>query len=96
MDHGRQAGRLFRKGMRYDPTMKKLIISEEARLADEGMNESNNERMARVCKPLVNDINQDLVFTVESPEEFGDDKLPTLDVKLWLEAGLIRHTYFEK
>ena len=48
--------------------MKKLIKTEEARLEDEGMIESNNERMARVCKPLINDINEDLVFTVESPE----------------------------
>ena len=33
---------------------------------------------------------------MEVGEEFADKRLPTLDVKLWLEDGKIIHTYFEK
>ena len=36
----------------------------------------------RICLPLMN--------------KFDDDRLPTLDTKLWLEKGMIRFTYFEK
>ena len=60
------------------------------------LNEDNNTRMARICHPLMNAINRDLVFTVEVPEEFENDRLPTLDTKIWLESGLLRFTYFEK
>ena len=45
---------------------------------------------------LMNDINSDLVVTVEVPEEFENDRLPTLDSKQWLERGLLRFIYFEK
>ena len=95
-DDGRQAGAAFRLGTRYDPTIREMIISEEARKEDIDLKEDRNTRMARVCLPVMNDINNDLVFTVEAPDEFEDKKLPTLDTKMWLEEGLIRHTYFEK
>ena len=42
VDDGRQAGRVFRKEVRYDPTLKKMILTEEARFEDDEMNESNN------------------------------------------------------
>ena len=42
VDDGRQAGRGFRKEVRYDPTLKKMILTEEARFEDDEMNESNN------------------------------------------------------
>ena len=87
VDDGRQAGAVFRLGTRYDPTSKKMIISEDARMEDITLAEDNNVRMARVCLPLMNSINEDLVFTVEAPEDFPDNRLPTLDTKL---------TYFEK
>ena len=69
-----------------------MIRTEGAKKEDLLLNEDNNTRMARICHPLMNAINRDLVFTVEVPEEFDDDKLPTLDTKIWLESGLIRFT----
>ena len=36
------------------------------------------------------------VNVVKVGEEFDDKRLPTLDVKMWLEDGIILHTYFEK
>ena len=96
VDDGRQAGAVFRLGTRFDPAMKKLIITEEARREDRILNEEVNVRMARICLPIMNSINEDLTFTVEVGEDFKDRRLPTLDMKMWLEGGLIRHTYFEK
>ena len=96
VDDGRQAGKVFRLGTRFDPTLRKLVITEEAIMEDMRLGEDHNTRMARVCMPIMNSVNPDLVFTVETPEEFEQTRLPTLDVKLWLERGEIRHTYFEK
>ena len=96
VDDGRQAGAVFRMGTRYDREKGKMTVTEEAKQEDLALGENVNTRMARVCLPLMNDINRDLVFTVEVPEEFEDDRLPTLDTKLWLDQGMIRLTYFEK
>ena len=53
--------------------------------------------MVRVCLPAINQVNQDLTFRAEIPEEFPDSKLPTLDFFLWLElSGLLNHSYFQK
>ena len=58
------------------------------------MKESSNARMVRVCLPAINSINPNLEFTAEIPEEFPDQKMPTLDFFLWLtKAGLLNHSY---
>ena len=80
---------------------KKNTISEDARQEDlrlrSEMRETSNARMVRVCLPAINSINKDLVFTAEIPEEFPDNKLPTLDFFLWLEMNrLLNHSYFQK
>jgi hypothetical protein len=61
------------------------------------MKESTNARMARLCLPAINSVNNNLVFTCELPEEFEDKKLPTLDFYLWLDKmGLLHHSFFQK
>ena len=53
--------------------------------------------MARIFLTLMNSINSDLEFTVETPEDFEQEKLPTLDFKIWQETdGTINHSYFQK
>ena len=52
--------------------------------------------MARLCLPAMNAIIEDLTFTIEIPEEFPLNSLPTLDFVLWLEIWGINHSYFEK
>ena len=59
--------------------------------------ETTNARMARLSLPGINSINKDLSFTTEIPEDFQDNKLPTLDFFLWLEKnGLLNWSYFQK
>ena len=96
VDDGRQAGAVFRMGTRYDKEKRKMTVTEEAKKEDLALGEDANTRMARVCLPLMNDVNRDLVFTIEVPEEFEDNRLPTLDTKLWLDQGRIRFIYFER
>ena len=53
--------------------------------------------MTRQCLPAINSVNKDLVFTCELPEDFKDNKLPTLDFLLWLDKnGILHHSYFQK
>ena len=81
---------MFNKGeMKFEicPVQKKKDIE---------MQEPKNTRMARLCKVAMYCINLDLSFTTEVPEDFPENKLPTLDFVLWLFCGLILHSYLEK
>ena len=101
VDDVRQGGQSMRMGMRYDEKAKQFTWSQGAKEEDRRLRvlekESTNARMRRICMPAINNINQDLEFTAELPEEFAENKLPTLDFLLWLEKhGLLNHSYFEK
>ena len=37
-----------------------------------------------------------LTFTLEREEQFQDQKLPTLDVKIWVDKNKIFFDFFEK
>ena len=77
-----------------------MKFSQEAKIEDlklEKGGESKNQKMARICKPAMNSINPDLVFTVETQEDFEKERLPTLDFEIWQgEDGTLNHSYFQK
>ena len=53
--------------------------------------------MARVCLVAMNSVDEDLEFTVESQEEYENERLPTLDFAIWQEdMGTLNHSYFQK
>ena len=41
-------------------------------------------------------VNMNLRFTTEAPEDFQNNRLPTLDFVIWMVGGLLYHTYYEK
>ena len=99
VDDGRQPTTLLRKGMRYDVENKEfrwdMLAEEEDKLEKSG--EDRDSFMARLCLPLMNDINNDLTFTAEVAADFPDKRVPTLDFTLWqVEDGELSHSYFEK
>ena len=100
VDDGRQLTTLLRKGMRYDAEIKEYrwnMIAEEEDKELERNGEDKDSFMARLCLPLMNDINQDLTFTAEVAADFPDRRLPTLDFTLWqVEEGELAHSYYEK
>ena len=76
----------MKMGTRYNAEVKNLVVVEEAVEEDEKLKregETTNARMARILRPAMNAINSDLSFTVEIGEDFKDQRLPTLDCKLW-------------
>ena len=96
IDDGRQGSTLLRKGMLYDQEKGEFTWTEEQYKVDMETKEPANVRMARVCLPAMNAVNGCLKFTTEAPEEFKQNRLPTLDFVLWLTNGILYHSYFEK
>ena len=86
--------------MRYDKEMRIFQVTQEGKKEDEERiienRETDSQRMARVCLPCMNDINEDLVLTVECADDFPEKRLPTLDFYLWVVGGLLLWSYFEK
>ena len=54
------------------------------------------ELTKREVLKAMNDINEDLEFTMELCSDFVDNKLPTLSFSLYAESDGLKHTYFEK
>ena len=74
-----------------------LYFSEGWRMEDLATEESGTQRTARILKDMMNDIMKFLNLTVEICDDFGDYKLPTLDLEIWIQAGKqIIYEYFEK
>ena len=100
VDDGRQLTSTFRPGMRYSKNKEIFEYSEAADLEDKNkkrQGESDEQRMARICLDAMNNINEDLEFTVETAAEFENEHLPTLDFQIWQEKDqTINHSYFQK
>ena len=100
VDDGRQVTSSLPLGSRFNKNEKMFQFSEAAELEDKKLQvrgESNNQRMARITQEAMNSVNMDLEFTVESPEDFEGEKLPTLDFKVWQEEDQsLNHTYYQK
>ena len=99
VDDGRQITSVLQPGMRFCKEKKIFQHSPEAEKEDvmkKNQGETSNQRMARITKEAMNNINEDLVFTTESQEDFNNERLPTLDFQMWMEENKIKHTYFQK
>ena len=70
---------------------------------DEWQEQDNKEgisslaRTARVVKDMMNEVFNELQFTVETAEDFDCNSLPTLDTRIWMtDEGKVQYSYFEK
>jgi hypothetical protein len=96
VDDGRQGTSKIKEGMRFNGDTRKLEYREEWKEEDIKAGETTLKRMSKVCQEVMNSINPDLEFTVETHEDYEDGMLPTLDFKIEVVKGQITHTYFEK
>ena len=99
VDDGRQGTSFLEMGMRFVDGNKEFQFREEWRVEDERKKlegETTLKRMSTQCQIAMNSINPDLKFTVETTEEFEDNREPTLDFSIWLEKAQILHSYYEK
>ena len=82
VDDVRQVSSLIEPGLRYNTKERVWAWSQEAEEEDRELKEkgeSKDARMSRILQGAMNSINSDLVFTTELCEDFGDNRLPTLD-----------------
>ena len=96
VDDGRNLIQIIPKGVRFDEVKGRFIYRKEWEIEDEDMKMSGKERTKREILRLMNYINPDLKFTIETSEDFPDHRLPTLSFSMWEEEWGISHSYFEK
>ena len=96
VDDGRQATSRLPLGMKFDKEAGMFIHKAEWEVEDEVENLPTVVRMGKVCLEAMNNINPDLEFTVETVYDFKTRRLPTLDFEMWVEDGIIKHSYYEK
>ena len=77
----------LRPGLRWEPSSKKLEFREDWREEDLKSEVSTTRRSATVLQAVMDSINPDLKFEMELEEDFPDNKLPTLDCRVWLETS---------
>jgi hypothetical protein len=73
-----------------------LCYCEVWRLEDESTGTSSTIRTARILVDIMNSMMSFLNFTMEVGDDFEDGKLPTLDLKIWVQAGVVDYEFYEK
>ena len=97
VDDIRQGTNLIPKGYKFIKLGDVIEFRQEWKEQDEMENLSDLKRMGNVCREIMNGINPDLQFTVESEEDFPNKRLQTLDFETWTQPdGTISHSFFEK
>ena len=62
---------------------------------------TNEQRTAKTLTDIANTLNPCIQFTWDSPEVNSDNKLPVIDLKLWIETDIdgkqyVQFTFFKK
>ena len=60
------------------------------------LNHPNDARNTELLVKAMNTVMDFLSFTGESPSDFANNRLPTLDCSIIVENGTILHSFFEK
>ena len=73
-----------------------LYWNEKWEAEDLSSTETSEERTSRTILESMNSAMGFLTFTKESPEDFVNRKLPTLDIEIWLENLQIWYQFYQK
>ena len=96
VDDGRTFHRKLYMGERFCEKEKRIIVDNERRIEDEKEGIKREEITRREILRAMNQVSQDLEFTMELCEDFPDRKLPTLSFSIFAANGFLKTTYFEK
>ena len=83
VDDENQVWRVFEKGRRWNKDH--MEWREEWELEDLEKGEADDKRMMREILAMANTIEKDIRLTADMPSTNPDQKLPVLDVKMWVE-----------
>ena len=79
-------------GWHYSVEQRKMCWSQEE--ASKG--EAADVRSMAAVVAVANTLDPNLQFTSDCPSQQQDGKLPILDIKVWVEDGKVRHTFYRK
>ena len=81
VDDSNMAGKGTQVGARYDG--ERIAITEESVNEDEGV--PNDKRTMVLLQSIANSIHPSIRMTIDYPSKYEDNKVPMLDVKMWIE-----------
>ena len=85
------------KGFKYIKLGDLIEFRQEWKEQDEIENLSDLKKIGNVCKEIMDGINPDLRFTVESEEDFPNRRLQTVDFETWATLdGMFSQSLFER
>ena len=96
VDDGRSVQRLLSYGERYVHDLKMFKVDDDKAIEDID-SEIDRVELTRIeVLKAMNDICEDLEFTMELDRDFEDNKLPTLSFTLYTNSEGLSHSYYEK
>ena len=82
-------------GVRYNAQKDQLELVQEEIEGDTGVPE--DRRTMEILKSVANSIDKDIRLTIDCPSLNTNQKLPCLDLQLWLDSeGLVKHEFYAK
>ena len=96
VDDGRQATPCLIKGSRFVQELKRFMWRADWEQEDMERDLVDEVRMAEICKPAMNSINEDLKFTTETASDFENGRLATLDFETEVVENQIIYSYYQK
>ena len=97
VDDIRQGTNIIPKGCRYVKLGDIIEFRQEWKEQDELEDLSDLKRMGNVCKEVMNEINPTLKFTIESEEDFPNNRLQTPNFETWTNPdGTISQRNFQE
>ena len=82
----------LKPGIRY--VDKKLVVVEEEVENDKSI--PADQRTAAVCREIANTIAPMIQLEEDVPSGHPNGKLPILDLEVWVENGVLTHTFYKK
>ena len=73
-----------------------FVYSKEREESDYENDEPDDHRTTKEIAKAMSSLVYFLRFTSDDRTMFSDGKLPTLDTALWVDQGVIKHTFYEK
>ena len=86
-------GPVLNPGWSYNAEMDRMQWRNE--LAGSN-NVPQDQKTMVVLAAVANSIDRNIQFTWDVPSLNDDGKLPILDVKVWVDQGAVRHTFYKK
>ena len=74
----------------------KFVYEHSQEIFDNEKNLPDDRRITNILLDAMNSVMDFLTFTGESPSDFDNGRLPTLDCSIFSQGGRIRHVFFEK